>query len=246
MRIENLLIGGNSFTQDGVGGCPPTSNSMGGCSFIDQGQGSVSQPASWAGMLAQRLHVQSLVNMAAASHGNILIAESLRSVLERYQYPRHNTLIMFNISIAMRLDVPCEFDNPAASPRVPWNHDLCAHTYLHRESRQHRAIERQVGLDIVPGLGYSALDFLFNYLENRGYVYAFMLTEHHDLDDTRFQKLLQGREDRMLELTPGPGLHDFATKSGYNTENGYHPDATGKALIVDQILEYLSRLGIQC
>lgn len=239
MKIQNLLIGGNSFTQDGIGGCPPTTDSQGGCSFVDQGQGHVAQPRSWASMLAQELEVQSFVNTASASHGNILIAHSLRWILQRFHYDPAVTMVMFNVSIPMRLDIPCEFDHPDASPRVPWKQDLIPHTYLHRESRTHRAIEKQVGLDIVPDLGWAELDFLAHYLEHRGYQYCFLLTEDYT-GDAGFRRWASSRWSRLITLDPGVGLTEFARDSGHNTENNYHPDAQGRRIVVDRVRDFLA------
>lgn len=240
MKIQNLLMGGNSFTQDGIGGCPPSPASQGGCSFLDQGQTHVAEPRSWASMLAQELAVQSFVNTAAASHGNILIAQSLRWILKQFPYDPAVTMVMFNVSIPMRLDIPCEFDHPDASPRVPWQRDLIPHTYLHRESRTHRDIEKQVGLDIVPALGWAELDFLAHYLEHRGFEYCFLLTENY-LDDPGFREWVLDRQHRLITLDPGVGLTEFARESGHNTENGYHPDAQGRRIVVDRVREFLSQ-----
>lgn len=240
MKIQNLLIGGNSFTQDAIGGCPPTLESQGGCSFVDQGQSHVAHPHSWASILAQELAVQSFVNTAAAGHGNILIAQSLRWILKQFSYDRDVTMVMFNVSVPMRLDIPCEFDHPDASPWVHWQQDLVPHTYLNRKSRTHRNIEKQVGLDIVPSLGWAQLDFLAHYLENRGFEYCFLLTENY-LDDPDFCDWVEPRQSRMITLDPGVGLTEFARDSGHNTENGYHPDAQGRRIVVDQVREFLSQ-----
>jgi hypothetical protein len=241
MHIQHLLIGGNSFTQDSIGGVPPDvkKNSNGGCSFIFQGQTEkISEPRSWASLLAKELEVQSFVNTAASSHGNILIAQSLRWMLDNYNYNPANTLVLFNVSMPTRLDIPCEFENPNASHYVPWSRDLIPYTYLRRDSKTYQTIEKQVGLDIVPDLSWAELDFLSCYLEHRGYNYYFLLTENY-LDDEKFCRWAVNRRSRLIEITPGTGMCEFAAITGHNTENGYHPDAQGREIIKNQVKQFL-------
>lgn len=240
MKIQNLLVSGTSLTQDGLGGCPPTDHTLGGCSYIDQGQEvQVAIPKTWAGLVAKNLNVQSFVNMAAGSHGNFLIAKSLWSMLSRFHYDPSNSLILFNISIAPRLDIPCEFDHPDVSSYVHWGPDFCSHSYLSRTSRSFEKIAKEVGLDIVENLGYAQLDFLFNYLENRHYQYFFLLAEEKDLEHETFLRMIELRRHRLITLDPGPGLLEFASILGHNTQDGHHPDSMGHEIISQQVTKYI-------
>jgi hypothetical protein len=245
MKIDNLLVGGNSFTQHGIGGCPPTKTSPGGCSYVNQGQNyDIPLPKSWAANLAIELDVKSFVNMAASSHGNFLIAQTLWSVLHQFPYDPSNTLILFNVSISSRLDIPCEFNHPNASKFIPWGPELCPHSYLEKDSKVFKEFSKNIGLDIVPELGYTQIDLLFNYLENKNYQYFFLLTEKTDLENKNFLRIIEPRVDRLISLTPGPGLLEFSSLSGHNTENGYHPDEVGRKIISDQVREFLEEKKI--
>jgi len=240
-KIKNILVSGNSFTQDGIGGVPPGHGSEGGCSYINQGQGNISEPNNWVGMLSRKLDIQSLVNMAASSHGNILVADTIRSVIDIHEYPTKNTLVIVTVSISERLDVPCVFGHPDASKFVHWDNTLCGHTYLNRFSKTYKKIEKEIGLDIIADLGYERLDFLFNYLENKGYEYIILLTENEDLNNSSFLRIIKNRNHRLVNLSPGIGLHDFATITKHNTVNNYHPDQIGNTMIADQIFNFLTK-----
>lgn len=239
MKYKNLLVSGNSFTQDGIGGLPPGNNTEGGCSYIDQGQGHVSTPYSWAGYVAQLLGVKSCVNLAASSHSNILVANTIRHVLSTFNYSPENTLVLFNVSIANRLDVPCEFDHPNASKFIPWTQELFPHTYLDRDCKIYKSFEKNIGIDTAKTLGYTQLDFLFNYLEANGYTYYFLLTDTNDLKDKEFCKMIQTRQDKFIKINPGIAMWEYGQESGNNTENHYHPDEAGRQDIAQQVVNYI-------
>ena len=241
MIFKNLVVSGNSFTQDGIGGCPPTENSVGGCSFIDQGQGAVSQPASWASIVAQLLNVQSFVNLAASSHSNTLVANTLRYVLQNFNYSPENTLVLFNCSIATRLDIPCEFDHPDASNFIPWDKTLFPHSYLDRDCKIYKTFEKNIGIDTIKSIGYTQIDFLFNWLEANKYQYYFLLTDTEDLKDPEFLKIVESRRDRLIEINPGIGMWEYGQISGNNTVNNYHPDAVGRQDIALQVVKYVAK-----
>ena len=61
MDVRHLVVSGNSFTQDGIGGVPPTVNGEGGCSFGPEGNRTV--PGSWAGYVAQKLQKVNGINI---------------------------------------------------------------------------------------------------------------------------------------------------------------------------------------
>ena len=82
-QYKNLLVGGCSFSADGVGGSPPTNTSSGGCSFIEDLDYTPAHPDTWPGFLARKLGVVSLINTASSGHGNNLITHS---VLECINY----------------------------------------------------------------------------------------------------------------------------------------------------------------
>lgn len=241
MKYKNLLVSGNSFTQDGIGGLPPIKNSPGGCSFNNQGQDYIATPASWASILAQLLNVQSFVNLAASSHSNILVANTIRHVLSSNNYSPDDTLVVFNISIANRLDVPCEFDHPNASEFIPWTEYLFPHSYLDRDSKIYKSFEKNIGIDTAKTLGYAQLDFLFNWLEANGYTYYFLLTDTEDLKDAEFCKMIENRQDRFIQINPGIAMWEYGQISGNNTINNYHPDEIGRQDIARQVVKHIAK-----
>lgn len=239
MQIKNLVVSGNSFTQDGIGGVPPTSESPGGCSFVDSGETPPSDPQSWASLLAQKLKVQSFINLAACSHGNVMIANSIRSLISKFCYTPDDTLVIFHFSFASRLDVPCEFSHPDSSKFIPWDEQLIEHTYLDRSSKTFHSIAKNIGLDIVESLGYAQMDFLCNWLERKQFNYLMLLTEANDLHNHQFKLLLKDRESKLIKLDPGPGLLEYASLSGNNTENNYHLDAKGRSYVANFLYDYI-------
>ena len=69
---KNLIVSGSGFSAHGIGGVPPTENSEGGCSYIDDPDFPALEPLTWAGILAKKLQVTSLVNLSTDSGGNLL------------------------------------------------------------------------------------------------------------------------------------------------------------------------------
>lgn len=238
MHIKHLLVGGNSFTQDGIGGVPPTERSDGGCSYLDQGGYIPSRPNSWASWVAKNLNVTSFVNTAAASHGNFLICDALIYMLSNYQYKPEDTFVLFNISIPERLDFFCEFSHPDFSKFIPWSKDLIPFGYITRESSSKRFVEKTAGLDLIPLMGWQKIVALVNFLENKKFQYAFLTTEDYT-NDKNFQQLIQGREDKFISLEPGVGMLEWGQLTGLNTENNYHPDDAGRQVIADVVCKWI-------
>jgi len=81
MRIKNILASGCSFTQDAIGGFPPT-ESIGGNSFREDPDYQCSVPKSWASFLAKQIDPDSFINCAAGSHGNHLVSKTIVDCLE--------------------------------------------------------------------------------------------------------------------------------------------------------------------
>lgn len=241
MNFKNLIVSGNSFTQDGIGGYPPTLNGDGGCSFCDDDDYKSSVPKSWASSVANKLQITSFVNTASASHGNFLIADTILHLLTTYRYTPKDTLVIFNISMPTRLDIPCEFTNPDVSEFVPWNESLVPFSYLNRTSRVHRTIEKNIGLDLVPIMSWQKINFLCNWLENQKYSYLFLTTENYN-SENQFQQIVNPRKNLFIELDPGVGLAEWASLTNNNTENNYHPDKKGRELISDLVIEKIKTI----
>jgi hypothetical protein len=241
MKFTNLIVGGNSFTQDGVGGCPPTLNSVGGCSFCNDENYKSATPKSWASWVAKKLQVKSFVNTASSSHGNFLIADTILYLLTNYQYTPNNTLVIFNISMPTRLDIPCEFTHPDVSKFLPWNENLIPFAYLDRTCRSYKNIEKNIGLDLVPLMSWQKIDFLCNWLENQKYNYLFLTTENHN-NVKEFQQIVNPRRNLFIDLDPGVGLLEWSALTKNNTKNNYHPDEKGRELISDLVIEKIKTI----
>jgi hypothetical protein len=59
MKFKNLVISGNSFTQDGIGVFPPTLSSAEGCSFFDDSNYKLAVLKVWTSWIASKLQVTS-------------------------------------------------------------------------------------------------------------------------------------------------------------------------------------------
>jgi hypothetical protein len=241
MNFKNLIVSGNSFTQDGIGGCPPTLDSVGGCSFCDSDNYKSSVPKSWASSVANKLQVTSFVNTASSSHGNFLIADTILHLLTTYQYTPKDTLVIFNVSMPTRLDIPCEFTNPDVSKFLPWNKSLIPFAYLNRTCRVYQTIEKNIGLDLVPIMSWQKINFLCNWLENQKYSYLFLTTENYN-GEKEFQQIVNPRKRLFIDLDPGVGLVEWSALTKNNTENNYHPDEKGRELISDYVVDKIVNL----
>jgi len=241
MNFKNLVVGGNSFTQDGIGGCPPTLNSGGGCSFCNDENYKSAVPKSWVSWVASKLQVTSFVNTASSSHGNFLIADTILYLLTNYQYPPKDTLVIFNISMPTRLDIPCEFINPNVSKFLPWNENLIPFAYLNRHCKTYQHIEKNIGLDLVPIMSWQKIDFLCNWLENKKYNYLFLTTENYN-NVKEFQQIVDPRRQSFIDLDPGVGLLEWSALTKNNTENNFHPDENGRRLISNLVIERINNL----
>jgi hypothetical protein len=241
MDFKNLIISGNSFSQDGIGGCPPTPNTAGGCSFCGDENYKATVPKSWSSQVANKLKVTSFINTASSSHGNFLIADTILHLLTTYQYTPKNTLVIFNISMPTRLDVPCEFTNPDISKFLSWNKSLIPFAYLNRTSRVYQTIEKNIGLDIIPTMSWQKIDFLCNWLENQKYRYLFLTTENYN-SEREFRQIMAPRKNLFIELDPGVGLLEWSALTENNTENNYHPDEKGRGLISDLVIEKIKTI----
>lgn len=237
-KFKNLLISGSSFSANAISGAPPTDSHDGGCSFIDNGRGSHNEPESWAGMLSQQLEVTSLVNVAAAGHGNFYISNSILEMLSRYNYNPDDTLILFNVTYLHRYDIACPFNHPDSSDQVPWSAKLIPYTYINVNSSLQKSFVKNISIEVVEQLSVNALRYLFNFLENRKFTFYFLLDDNHT-DHPLFQTLLEDFSKNWIKFSPGISMQHYC-KSFDNFSNS-HPTIEGYEKISYYVYDYLSK-----
>jgi hypothetical protein len=241
MIVKHILAGGCSQTQDGIGGVPPGNLSNGGCSFVSDNEAVCNDPQSWVGFVAQKLKVNSLVNTAASSHGNQLIANSIVEMLTRYQYDPAITLVLFNITWPSRLDIPCDFDHPDRSKFVPWNKSLIPYSYLTVDSKITHYLYKHMGADQVEQMNCIALINLFNFLENNLYNYRFVLAKDFS-DYTTFNSIIKSKQKNFISLNnKNPGITEFVTANNLNKDI-IHPTTAGHEAISNIVIDHIKEL----
>jgi hypothetical protein len=239
--ITHILASGCSFTSDGIGGVPPTKkNPDGGCSFIHDDSYTASEPRSWVSVVAQKLKVNSLVNVSAESHGNILIANNIMSILNKFKYDPKETMVMFNISDPGRLDVICDYTHPDACLHCSWDQSILPFKYLSRRSQQFKDIEKTMGIDQIELLSSNMLLGMMSFLQQNGFNFRFMVMSDFQFSEPLTTVVTQFCEN-MIELTPGPSMSQFVNALELNLSDGFHPDITGHAEIANHVLENLHR-----
>lgn len=227
--IQHIVASGCSQTADGIGGCPPEIDSEGGCSFVHGN----AIPASWVGFVAQALSAQSLVNMAASSHGNYYVAHTIIAVLSKYRYMADRTLVIFNLSEPLRSDIPCAFDHPQRCKYVPYNHDILPGSWLDRSSAMHKNIVKNIGIEQIAAINRVALISLFAFLEQHQYRYLF--TTMNDYSDDQYIGDLVSTNRNRIDLIPGNGIIEFATATRCLSDIS-HPNVHGHEKIAAQVL----------
>ena len=239
-QYKNLLVSGCSFSSDGVGGTPPAGISDGGCSFIKDTDYASAEPGSWAGFLAQKLKVSSLVNTAASSHGNNLIANSILECLSRFQYNPVDTLVVMNISEPGRLDLPCAYDHPDADTQnIPWDHTLIPYSYLAMNSEIIKNTKKQVGLEQIEQLTSNSVEFLFNFLTNQQIDFFFLTM--NNFNDSCLSAVLNKFSNHYVQLIPGPSMYEYCQQTKtYRSKADGHPSNLGHKQIADIVYEQIS------
>jgi hypothetical protein len=239
MKFKNLLVSGCSFTQDGIGGAPPTVELVGGCSFIEDDDYIAAQPKSWAGFLAKKLKVTSMINTAASGHGNILIANSILECINRFHYKPTETLVVINLTEPWRFDLPCLHDHiEADSQHVPWDQLLIPYSYLDRNKKSINQIEKNIEFNQIDHFTSNAVEFLFNFLENQK-IHFYFLTMNN-FDQTFLKKVINKFNKNFIKLTPGPSMFEYCQlTNGQFSEDDFHPNLEAHKKIADQVYNHI-------
>jgi hypothetical protein len=240
-RYKNLLVSGCSFTQDGIGGMPPDQQSIGSCSFIEDVSYTAAQPRSWVGFLARRLGIVSLINTASSSHGNILVANTLLECINQYRYNPNNTLIIFNISDPTRLDLMCSHDHHESDgENIPWNDSLIPYSFMKRKSQIIATLEKSIGFEQIERITSIQIEFLFNFLENKGFDFYFLTMS--DYSGTCLESVLNKFNKHFINLTPGSSMIEYCKiTNNHMAFDDYHPSVAGHEQIANQIYSAITQ-----
>jgi hypothetical protein len=230
MKVQHLIVGGCSFSADGIGGCPPDHKSNGGCSYIQDPDYVASEPNNWVGFLARKLSVQSLVNLAASSHGNILTSYSIFELLKKYNYDVKNSLIIFNLTDPFRVDIPCDFYDKKADENIPWDKDILSHSYQKIQHCVSESMEKYTS---------ESVRFLLEYLKLKGFKFYFLLMNDYT-DHKYLGPIVNEFQDHLIAIDPGPSMMEFAISTKNTVSNtDFHPNLNGHKLIAEQIYSHI-------
>jgi len=246
MNVDNIVASGCSFTQDGISGVLPL-NGVGGNSFLDYPNDNIvgNLPKSWAGIVAKHLAVKSIVNTAASSHGNILIANSLLTLLTSFKYPIKNTLVLFNITEPTRLDIPCEFDNLDKSEYIPWTRNIIPFSYLSRTSTSIKNLEQRLGPDAVSYLTSNTILFLLNFLKNNDYKFIFLTMSDYS-NDPHLGHIIEKFNQHFLMLDNFKGMKEYCVHKNLTvSKSDCHPNIIGHQVIAERVLQQLSNSRVE-
>lgn len=232
VKIKHLIAGGCSFTQDGIGGVPPTSTSSGGCSFIHGDN----EPRSWASHLAKHLNVDSMVNVAADSHGNILTFETVKFLVQKYNYTSADTAILLNVTDPSRFDIQCQWHDVDRSQWIPWNQNLIPWTYKNRSSIAYKQKIVDLSIDEIESQSAAAVESLFNFLSFSGFNFRFLMMRNY-LDNEKLQPVLKKFCSQAILLPDGPDMFGFSKHHAVVDADGCHPSTQGHRLIAEYMLE---------
>jgi hypothetical protein len=233
MKVKNILASGCSFTQDGIGGFPPTTHSTGGNSFREDPDYIASEPTSWVSFLAKKIDPDSFVNVAASGHGNCLVSKTIIDMLQTFNYDPNNTLVTFNISEMARMDVVCKYNTE--NDFIPWTQDILNYSFLKPRSIKWRKVMYDYEDDIKELITYNTLRLneLFEYLNANKYPFVFTtLADYTDLP------VVQKYKEHYIQL-PGNGMREYAVSMGLLDDDGFHPNLDAHDLISNIAYDFI-------
>jgi hypothetical protein len=232
MNYKNLLASGCSFTQDGIGGVPPTSQSAGGSSFKQYANVQPAPCASWASFLSTYLNVDSFVNFATSGGGNLLTCETIISALEKYNYQIDDTLVIFNITEFTRLDIKKNWDDK--NDNIPWNSDYLDFTFTKKYDNLWRQKINELEIEEIISRSYCALEKLFKYLKVNNYSFVFTM-----MTDYSTNAIISQHTNNLVLLEPGGGMYEFCKTNNLLSDDNFHPSVQGHEQIAKQVYNFL-------
>jgi hypothetical protein len=238
--IKNLIASGCSFTEDGIGGVPPSpTDPLGGNSFLEIQEYPSTTPKSWASMIAKKLQVTSFVNLAAAGHGNISIANNMLTLLTRFTYNPAETLILFNITDPSRLDIPCDKLHPEHSCYSEWPEKIIPFKYIvSKESDITRGLTKTIGVDQVEILTSNMILGMMSFLKQNNFNFKFLLMSDYTAHPT-LSPVISNFSSNLVKLDPGVGMHEFSIITNNLHADGWHPSIEAHRAIADCVINSL-------
>ena len=238
--IKNLIASGCSFTQDGIGGVPPSEKDpLGGNSFLETADHPSGTPKSWAGMIAKQLQATSFVNLAASGHGNISIANNMLTFLSKFTYDPAETLILFNITDPFRLDIPCDKLHPEHSCYSGWPEEIIPFKYIiSKESDITRGLTKTIGVDQVEILTSNMLLGMMSFLKQNNFNFKFLLMSDYTTHPT-LSPVISNFSSNLIKLDPGVGMHEFSIITNNLHADGRHPNLEAHRAIANCVINLL-------
>lgn len=219
---KHLIVSGCSFSAGGVGGFP-----LEGCSYIIDPDYDVVEPNCYAGFLARKLNITSLVNTASGSHGNILVSETVLDLLDQYDYSNADTLVVFNLSEPSRLDISCEH-GPESSKWISWTKDILSYAYHPRIVNP--AMEQQTS---------AKVNELMSTLQSKRFNFYFMMMDDYT-NDEYLGPVINKFKDHLITFDPGPSMLQFASATGKTKSvTDAHPNLQAHEIFADTIYDKL-------
>lgn len=234
--FKNIVASGCSFTSDGIGGLPPSAlHPEGACSFVNDPDYDAAEPASWPGILAKRINIKSFVNVAAASHGNFLIANNIVTLINRFNYCAKDTLVLFNLSDPARMDIMCNWEDKSKSSRCDWPEQILPYGYLDRNSSLVKTTRQTMGIDQVELFTSNAVLGMMNFLKRHGFKFYFTMMGDYR-DNLHLGPVIQEFSDHLVMLSPGPDMSAHVRRLKFLADDNHHPSLEGHQSVALQVL----------
>lgn len=239
--IKNIIASGCSFTSNGIGGLPPSAlHPEGGCSYTFDDSYIPAEPRSWASIIAQLAQVKSFVNLSAESHGNILIANNILTLLQRFNYNPNETLIFFNMSDPGRLDILCEWVDPLQCPHLKdWSCDILPFKYLDMNSSIVKNTIKTMGVDQVELLTSNMLLGMMSFLKQNNFNFYFLMMKDYSCHPY-LGPVVSKFSDHLIKLSPGVGMYEFSKANNLLAADNFHPSLAGYKMIADVVINKIN------
>jgi hypothetical protein len=229
--MKNIIASGCSFTENGIGGVPPTNLSPGGFSAKSN---SIS---TWVRHVAKKLNPTSFVNTASGSHGNILISTTIVELISRYFYEPAETLIIFNISNFYRHDFLCRRDHPDASFRTPWSREILNFNFLDINSQTYKKLSDTIDLEQTMLLSKNHIRNLFEFLDNNNFNFYFLWMEDYS-NIFNEDKFLKRYLDNLVYLGNHNNMLEFCLSNKLTiSDSDEHPNQEAHKIISNYVLQ---------
>ena len=227
-KYKNILAGGCSFTQDGIGGGPPTSSWAGANSFRSDVDYEVAMPKTWASMVAKELNPESFTNVAVTSQGIVATCTTICDMLEKFNYTPQDTLVIFNVTKLPRFDVQCNYNTD--NERIPWTQDMLDYSYMKHKTKQWKEHLVNTSIEQIEKRSEEYLEKLLKYLHTNNYPFVFTL-----LHDISYLPIIQKYKAHLVPLyqnsdcgitSDGYGMLEFC-RSIDEEDGTRHPTLAG-------------------